>query len=631
MPRPRPEFSITLPKDFTFHYSEGEAPQTPDQTTPAASLPDCSRPLRPYRLKRPYRPPVASIFKADDAPAASIHDQTPVSSIETTAHSASRPVLFTNRASTLSKLPSSWKSPRTPEPRRRPSLSRWDKLSEVGESIVRPLSSCSLFSDSSEASDLSLTSEPPGGGSCTSVESDALPVNLPLFRKASSYSRSSSPMNAQATVSALQPSSRWTPDMDRHIWATYLHYLQDPTVTPFKMLPGVAPPLGICHRVAREARKAWRGGFADTPDPEGRMTMHNRQQQDDDVFPARHGSPDTIREQRSGSITPKKGLPSRKYSPWPKSGSATRRRLRQLCKRKPYMAPHYQRIFQNRSPSPFTRSSRSSSQSCPGLPANPSGTTSFFNSRDVQISLTTCTADTMQPDGPLARLAEGDGASHDTPSQDFNEPPVPFASDIPVPSELNRDTDAFNQVEGFHHPMTPRLGSPFGHHTWGPSQYRKQRRTKTGRSPLNGLATIGFSSGPQMRFYRDPLDPLTNTEPGSEQQLDGISLDRKINSSTMHADDRWLSQTQCQYPRIQTNHIRGQDTKQHPLESLFDAPDSSKAAILSTPFQSRNALECYEPSTPTPVSAQLSSPFHAGSQVAEENGLPFTSPILDST
>ena len=39
--------------------------------------------------------------------------------------------------------------------------------------------------------------------------------------------------------------------MDNHLFNVYQMYLADPSVTPFKTVPGSIPPTGVCHRVAQ--------------------------------------------------------------------------------------------------------------------------------------------------------------------------------------------------------------------------------------------------------------------------------------------------------------------------------------------------------------------------------------------
>jgi len=106
----------------------------------------------------------------------------------------------------------------------------------------------------------------------------------------------------------------------------------------------------------------------------------------------REGSPDTIRPDAKEIKQPQ----------WPRSESATRNRLRFLCKRKPSLSAHYQRLLRTRSPSPFQSSGLVSAKRSSEPPSN------AFSSRDMNVSLATATAPSMQLGAPLAQLASDD-------------------------------------------------------------------------------------------------------------------------------------------------------------------------------------------------------------------------------
>ena len=99
----------------------------------------------------------------------------------------------------------------------------------------------------------------------------------------------------------------------------------------------------------------------------------------------REGSPDTIRPSNISATQPR----------WPRSEGATRKRLRNLCKRRPSLPAHYQRLLNTRSPSPFASSS-SSAERTPHA---------AFANYEMKMSLITSTNPTMQPEGPLAQLS----------------------------------------------------------------------------------------------------------------------------------------------------------------------------------------------------------------------------------
>lgn len=482
MPRARPQLSITLPRNFTFHYTE---PKTPEQETPVP----VPRSPQAYRIKRRSRPNVSIISNCHKDAFES--NDTPIPTIETPALvEPSRPN-FQQRYTEpvegyLAPIPTRRfvTSPRTPLTQRNPLSDAWglSSMQNRGEIISRPMSACSILSDSSDDSNGSLSSYPSLGGSCTSPESDAPdPFILPSIRKGKVRDKPMS-MEVQNPVKKSQAPKQnqvhWIPEMDRHLWGAYLVYLQDPTVTPFKMLPGVAPPLGVCHRVARQARRTWRGAKS-----------ASRKSSDG-------GSPDTIKPNRSGSNTPTDLITSRP-SPWPKTGSSTRKRLRELCKRKPTIAPHYQRLLQARSSSPELSSSRSRSQSMiRSSPFNYQPQQTRFGTRDIQVSLAASTAASMQPDGPLAQLASRNAVSPQSDRDWFNDPIVPWASPTAIPSDLELGTGTTEESM-----ETPRLGSPFGFHTWGPSCSRQPLRPPAPRSQSNVVSVIGPSLKSPVRLH----------------------------------------------------------------------------------------------------------------------------------
>ena len=413
--------------------------------------------------------------------------------------------------------------PRTPTMQRVQLAESWRSPSpkDLGESIARPLSRCSINSDSSDESIASRTSYPSLGGSCTSPESDAPdPFFLPSIKKSSlrpALSAIATPeSSSNAPAPRRTPPVHWTSDMDRHLWSTYTQYLQDPTVTPFKALPGTAPPLGVCHRVTRQAKRTWRGT--------GNTSRNGSETRSRTKSAAVNGARNAdgvghSRALRSGSSTPT-GL-STMVPVWPKSSSSTRRRLRELAKSKPSITPHYQRLL--RSPSPLCssspsqpRSSRACSPLCQEIQQNP------FQTRDIQLSLTTSTAATMQPHGPLAQLAQETSEASQRAPEWFNDPPVPWASPPAIPpSDLGCDNAPYvPAVQG-----PPRLGSPFsGAHTWGPSRSRQHLRPSTPRTQSSQVAsTIGPALRSPLRFNGRAPYPSVHKRRAQHQLEDELS------------------------------------------------------------------------------------------------------------
>jgi len=502
--------------------------------------------------------------------------------------------------------------PRTPILQQRHLADEWKSARELGDSISRPMSACSLISDSSDNdSNGSLLSFPAGDGSCTSPESDAAdPFRFPSIKKSQAKQWASLARNAEEIQSGLntkQTHVHWTTEMDKHLWSTYLIYLQDPTVTPFKTLPGTAPPLGVCHRVAREARRSWKKPRLRKP-----SDMLSPPTSLDEVA-AREDSPETIRAERSGSNTPTGPTGSKGLIGWPKSGSSTRRRLRFLCKSKPTIAPHYQRLMKSRSPSPFS-SPRTQSRCHSRLfeVSSPIQPSSSFNTRDIQLSLTTSTAATMQPDGPLAQLASNPQPSSQS-KEWFNEPPVPWASTPAIPSDIEIDTGT--NVDGHESIHATPLGSPFGHHTWGPSRSRQRIRPSASRIHSSDASTLGPSFlGPSLRSPVRMND--TFPYPGVQKRRARHQLEDELSPGGSNMQRELLDNLFGTPPEGRHRRVRsrgfslGDVVTPNPLESLFTPPTTiDQTMTTETPSHLSGSINLEPPTTPSHI-RRLGSPFH---------------------
>ena len=639
MPRSRPQMSITLPRNFQFHYTEGNEPKTPENDGPAPS-PRSPRAEGAYRIKRRSRPSVNTAFASLSA-RRPISSDIPIPTIETsTASETTRPP-FSHAITEPSGhylAPKFVTLPRTPSPTpQKPQMAHdWNNQKDTGESISRPMSACSLISDSSDDND-SLTSYPTGDGSCTSPESDSPD---PFSSKFTSIKRGKGKQLASLLKNdreiqdgiATKPTNRvqWTSEMDKHLWSTYLVYLQDPTVTPFKMLPGTSPPLGVCHRVAREARRTWRPAVNSNKRKASELlspSIFEKSQDQHVLVPdlaGRPGSPDTIKPVRSGSNTPTRTLSASSMPPksllWPKSGSSTRRRLRYLSKRKPSIAPHYRRILQSRSPSPFSSSSRMQTRSQSRLSEVTSPATmgsSPFNTRDIQFSLTTSTADTMQPDGPLAQLSKGADLPSPPPpnnSEWFNEPPVPFASGPAIPSDVIDRAESVSMDIRESIEDEPRLGSPFnGYHTWGPSRTKQRSRPSTARIQSSDAMTVGPFLRSPVRFHGDSPPQGIHKRRARHQLEDELSPGGSSMQQSL-LDNLFGSPSGGRHRRVRSRGFSlGDVDPGNPLASIFTPPSSEKGNgsltdVSSTPASS--ILGSDDPVTPTPQIRRLGSPFN---------------------
>lgn len=634
MPRTRPQLSITLPRNFTFHYTEGEEPKTPEREIPIP-VPQSPRPINAYRFKRRSRPGVNTLFQENKDSISS--SDIPIPTIETPiVVEPTRPVVQQRATEPAEGYLAPFATrpfktlPRTPiqQQRRLALADGWNASihHDLGDSITRPMSTCSLLSDSSDDSNGSLTSYPAGDGSCTSPESDAPdPFKFASIRKSKAKQWATLARNddsIQSVLTTKQVRVNWTPEMDKHLWSIYHVYLQDPTVTPFKMLPGTAPPLGVCHRVAREAKRSWRGAKTSLRNPSTIISPPNVDGHDKgaSTYGRRPDSPDTIRVDRSGSNTPT-GSATAKAPMWPKSSSSTRRRLRHLCKNKPTIAPHYQRLLQSRSSSPFSSSSRTQSRSQSGLSEVSSPfekQASSFNTRDIQLSLTTSTAASMQPHGPLAQLGSESATNSQRQQEWFNEPPVPWASPTAIPSDVI-DVDVGGSEESMLVP--PPLGSPFGHHTWGPSRSRQRIRPSTSRIQSSDASTLGPSLRSPVRFSD------TFPYPGVQKRRARYPLEDELSpgGSSMQQnllDNLFGSPAESRHRCVRSRGFSlGDVNMPNPLESLFTPPDSrdgiSGVPDATSPNQGSGPTE---PRTPIRTIRRLGSPFHLAPSTPSRGG-----------
>ncbi|GAM85554.1 hypothetical protein ANO11243_035610 [Dothideomycetidae sp. 11243] len=332
---PKPALSITLPRNFSFHYTDGQMPKTPtpqmqEMDEDIVEPPPPPRQVFKVRRRKADSVPrdIISDIEGDGLPTFEMTEADLQSSPESDTDFA--PGYLAPSASRLPLL----SPPKTPISQ----ITDYTVESKPHDwymtrrgSIDRPLSSCSSFSDSSISSFGSADDFPSfrDFGNCTSPESDS---NDPFTMHESSSGRpvlspeiySTSPTAKRAKT---QGEAKWTPDMDSHLWKTYLRYLDNPEMTPFKMLPGTAPPLGVCGRVAREAKHSWKA-----PRTAGLGLAEPKPAPFDDSR-------------------------AKTWSYWPSSESGTRKRLRKLCKRYPSIPAHYQRLMKARTPSPFQSSS----------------------------------------------------------------------------------------------------------------------------------------------------------------------------------------------------------------------------------------------------------------------------------
>ena len=565
----------TLPRNFTFHYQDGDLPKTPEpsdnifpQRTSPPPIPAARVAREPYRLRR-RRAPLAATQRAirainrdEDAPADPFQDNqdVPLPSIELTS-STGQPAELQEEI-LGSKL---FSPPKTPVAQIYGPEEDTREASSSQEDLTRPSTACSGFSDSSKSS--SIESFPSFGESCGSPKSshDPFTVGAPAFGLISSPLQEYG-FSALPTFHASR--TAWTQEMDDHLWITYMRYLQDPRHTPFKMLPGTAPPPGVCSKVVREAKRTWKGHLTSSVPKVHRF--------------ARWGS---HRAETPQTHTAESNADRRSLVPWPRSDAATRKHLRDLCKLKPTLSAHYGRLLHARSPSPFLSSSvghRSTSvaREVPSAETN----VGAFSTRDMNISLATSVSTTMQPTHPLVQLGS---EAATTPVANVPHIVHPSEASTPRPRATTHDQaealpprtpnhqKSYSMQESSLSSMHPRpLASPFQPRSFKPKAYAPQQSSSFDSSsavagPLLATPAELHAPIPRRSFFKRP----------AQNELNDM----------MHSEDPYTRQRQLMKDLfgstqpIETSHRRvrsrgfslGDMTAASRLESLFSEPSQS--------------------------------------------------------
>ncbi|KAI9048263.1 hypothetical protein LZ554_008058 [Drepanopeziza brunnea f. sp. 'monogermtubi'] len=394
-----PNGSHTLPRGF--RYQEPKTPEIPF-AEPCQPPPPPPRPR--LKVRRSNAPSLLNVSTQQFLASVAAEDM-PVPTIEIAERDdlgmPDREQLSIDTSALLP--PSCGPAPKTPVPmlsletaQRRPD---WSMSASPADEYTRPsssLSDTSYYSDDSFYSG-SRASRPSDDGNCTSPEPDISdPFTFPVSKRKIKAAIQEDTFQAPTSTlnNRIQSKARsdapWSKDQSAHLWTTYMLYLQDPTVTPFRITAGAVPPEGVCHRVAREARRSWKGQKVSSTVP----VIHRQSRMISSSASANSGSP-----------TPTVESP-KVYGAWPHTSAATRHHLREMCRKTNDTAVSRYRHHQSPVPTPFTRVPGRSRTSAPPRPSPFSAhLDSSFRTKEIALSLTTSTAESMQPDGPLAQLA----------------------------------------------------------------------------------------------------------------------------------------------------------------------------------------------------------------------------------
>ncbi|PBP27718.1 hypothetical protein BUE80_DR001237 [Diplocarpon rosae] len=459
--------SRTLPRGFKY-----EQPKTPEPTSTEPQQP--SPPRQRLKVRRPntsslHAPTqhfLASVAAADVL----------VPTIEVATGTEDLEMLdregLSIDTSALRPPPYSAAPPTTPVPMlsvTMPHRPDWSMSASPGEE--GSLRSASSLSDASYYSDDSLyggsiASRPSDDGSCTSPESDISdPFQFPIGeKKMKARLRDDTfcppnPLNNKIR-SKTRKDAPWSSDQSAHLWSTYMVYLQDPTVTPFRIGASAVPPEGVCHRVAREARRSWRGQKAEPLRRSSRMCSSLLSSE---------------APQNSGSAAPTET--AKVYGTWPHASGATRSHLREMCRSKDSTSVSRYRHHQSPGATPFTRLQFRPRTPEPPGPAHAAA----ISCKDIALSLSASTADSMQPDGPLAQLAV--------------ESPIDLLARRPFAPLGEFKPLSFGESRGFPISKCGRLASPFVARTYGPSSSQN----------LESRPSPSRSQSDTIRHLRSPL------------------------------------------------------------------------------------------------------------------------------
>ncbi|KAK0731619.1 hypothetical protein B0H67DRAFT_549351 [Lasiosphaeris hirsuta] len=346
----------------------------------------------------------------------------------------------------------------------------------------------------------------------------------------------------------------WTKAMSDHLWSTFVLYLQDPKVTPFRMGKSCIPPHGVLLRVAREAKRSWKGSkaLAKVVNPvEGR---------------------------KSGSSTPT-AENSGTFIQWPHTCAATRAHLRELCKLKAAggVKSHH---FMSRSTTPFSQAAARhwNRRSTPGQ------TSSTFATQDMSMSLALSTSDTMQPQGPLAQLT----GSSPGPIDPSNSPGLTG----PVLGTFEGEP-SFAERQ--------RLGSPFGARSYGPSSSNSLAATLGLGSPMPRRLT--HTVGPR----RTLQSPVRLSRSSTQKRRHTQSSDPRKRPSI--GSDLWLDPGLRMGPAAEiTQATEFSSTISNRMDELFIPRAPAEPALASSASMPNVGDQLSPPVFPPP---RLGSPFSA--------------------
>ncbi|ETS87685.1 hypothetical protein PFICI_01513 [Pestalotiopsis fici W106-1] len=392
------------------------------------------------------------------------------------------------------------------------------------------------FSTQTSSSLFSHFSQPSEDGDCISPDVDKGYFNFADWHGNDNNGLSSSRAPRKAP---------WTRAMSSHLWSTYMLYLSDSTVTPVNMGKSCIPPNGVCARVAREAKRSWKG------------------------------SKQMLDSNKSGSSTPT-AESARPYIEWPHTCAATRAHLRELCKLR--AAPAASNTAQ--SPAPFTKAAHRRWN----RRSTPLRSPSVFSAQEMGMSLALSTSETMHPEGPMARLTRSVRESQNT-----SQPSLPRTHGLKTADQVESDpfVDSSSQASRM------RLGSPFAK-SYGPSS---SSTLTEGIEPRRQSLTVGPPN-----FLKSPAR-LTRSGTQKRRSNKNSGKPRKRRPSLASVVWDPPAKTTDSSPNTSAG-TQFSSTDSRENDKLF-VPRTSTTGI----FPPSTTSSLHEPAVPASIPARLGSPF----------------------
>ncbi len=379
----------------------------------------------------------------------------------------------------------------------------------------------------------------------------------------------------------------WTKAMSSHLWSTYILYLQDPKVTPFRIGKSCIPPHGVCLRVARQAKRSWKGAKA---------------------LSKAYG----VSGNKSGSTTPTAET-SGSFMEWPHTCAATRAHLRELCKLKASTpgarGPH----LMSRSPTPFTQAANRHWN----RRSTPARSPSVFSTQDMAMSLTVCTSEVMQPEGPLAQLTSSlpeSTGQESVLSSDLADGLAAGAEGEPSFAERRR------------------LGSPFTARSYGPSS-SSSLAGMLGLSNSRQSHTIGPRRTLQspVRLSRSATQKRRTRQSHELRKRPVLATDIFTDPAMIRHDTQFSSTSSKRHdelfiPRIEAEPLGVRNSSTAPeLSTSRLMPPAKPPLRLGSPFSGPNTSFSFPSRSSQPVNFDLAAigrPFSTVQRPSESAPVP---------